>query len=429
MLPALQYLDGAGFDSIEFYVPVVQLKKMVQDLQENPWHWLELGTSLAKKTVLRLHGHGQGLSHMHKSIEDLLGQKVVERGITVVRTSISPWNDYDEIKDDVADLQNMGMKVVLNLIYSVSPRHTDEYFVSRAKAAAALKPYRICLKDVGGLLKPERVRELMPKILPVIGNIPLELHTHSTNSLSLLNVMEAVKHGVRYIHTAVPPLASGTSQPSVFSVARNLKELGYEVDVDLSALEAVKEHFTYIAKQENLPVGELMEYDERLYKHQVPGGMMGTLRFHLKQVGAKHSLDEVLDEVVRVRTDFGYPIMVTPLSQFVGTQSVLNVAMGEQYKVVPDEVIHYALGHWGKEAIEVMDPKVRAKILDRPRARELEKWKPPSRSLDELRKEFGQGLTDEELILRMYVNEEAVKIARQAPIPKPFFTPAIPQFK
>jgi oxaloacetate decarboxylase (Na+ extruding) subunit alpha len=422
-------LDQAGFDSIEFYVPVVQLKKMVQDLQENPWHWLELGTSLAKKTVLRLHGHGQGLSHMHKSIDDLLGQKVVERGVTVVRTSISPWNDYDEIKDDVADLQNMGMKVVLNLIYSVSPRHTDEYFVSRAKGAAALKPYRICFKDVGGLLKPERVRELMPKILPAIGNIPLELHAHSTNSLSLLNVMEAVKHGVRYIHTAVPPLASGTSQPSVFSVARNLKELGYVVDVDLSALEAVKEHFTYIAKQENLPVGELMEYDERLYKHQVPGGMMGTLRFHLKQVGAKHSLDEVLDEVVRVRTDFGYPIMVTPLSQFVGTQSVLNVATGEQYKMVPDEVIHYALGHWGKEAIEVMDPKVRAKILDRPRARELEKWTPPRRSLDELRKEFGQGLTDEELILRMYVNEEAVKIARQAPIPKPFFTPAIPQFK
>ena len=154
MLPALQYLDGAGFDAMEFYVPVVQMKKMIQGLQENPWHWLELGTSVAKKTELRLHGHGQGLSHMHKSIDDLLAKKVMEYGVSVVRTSISPWNDYDEIKDDVQELQQMGMNVVLNLIYTVSPRHTDEYFVGRAKAAAGLRPYRICLKDVGGLLKP-----------------------------------------------------------------------------------------------------------------------------------------------------------------------------------------------------------------------------------------------------------------------------------
>jgi oxaloacetate decarboxylase alpha subunit len=429
MLPALQYLDGAGFDSMEFYVPVVQIKKMIRDLKENPWHWLKLGTSMAKKTVLRLHGHGQGLSHMHKSIDDLLAQKVIEHGITVVRTSISPWNDYDEIKDDVLDLQKMGMKVVLNLIYSVSPRHTDEYFIARAKGAAALKPYRICLKDVGGLLKPERVRGLIPMILPVINNIPLELHAHGTNSLALLNVLEAVKAGVRYIHTAVPPLANGTSQPSIFSVARNLKELDYQVDVDLSALEAVRDHFTYIAKQENLPISENVEYDERLYKHQVPGGMMSTLRHHLKQLGTKHTLDEVLEEVVRVRTDFGYPIMVTPLSQFVGTQAAMNVATGDRYKVVPDEVLHYALGHWGKEAIEVMDKEVRAKILNRPRAKELEKWNPPNLPLEELKKQFGQGLTDEELIVRMYVDEEAVKIARQAPVPQPFFTPAIEHYK
>ena len=429
MLPALQYLDGAGFDSIEFYVPVIQMKKMVQDLRENPWHWLKLGTSIAKNTVLRLHGHRQGLSHMHKSIDDLLAQKVMEHGISVVRTSISPWNDYDEIKDDVLDLHQMGMKLVLNLIYSVSPRHTDEYFVARAKAAAALKPYRICLKDVGGLLKPERVRDLMPKILPVIGNIPLELHAHNTNSLALLNILEAVKAGVRFIHTAIPPLAGGTSQPSIFSVARNLTELGYQVDVDLTPLEAVKDHFTYIAKQENLPVGETLEYDERLYKHQVPGGMMGTLRFHLKQIGTKRSLDDVLEEVVRVRSDFGYPIMVTPLSQFVGTQAVMNVVSGERYKVVPDEVIHYALGHWGKEAIDVMDGTVRAKILNRPRAKEFENWTPPNMSVEELRKQFGQGLTDEELILRMYVDEQALETARQAPIPQPYFTPAIERYR
>ena len=130
-----------------------------------------------------------------------------------------------------------------------------------------------------------------------------------------------------------------------------------------------------------------------------------------------------------MRTDFGYPIMVTPLSQFVGTQAAMNVATGDRYKVVPDEVLHYALGHWGKEAIEVMDKEVRAKILNRPRAKELEKWNPPNLPLEELKKQFGQGLTDEELIVRMYVDEEAVKIARQAPVPQPFFTPAIEHYK
>jgi len=429
MLPALPYVEEASFDSMEFFVPVIQLKKMVLDLQENPWHWLKLGTSIARKTVLRLHGHRQGLSHMHKSIDDLLAQKVIEHGITVVRTSISPWNNYDEIKDEVQDLQNMGMKVVLNLIYSVSPRHTDEYFVTHAKAAAALKPYRICLKDVGGLLKPERVRDLIPKILAVIDDIPLEFHVHCTNGLGLLNTLEAVKAGVRYVHTAIPPLANGTSQPSIFSVAKNLQELGYEPAVDLSVLEPVKEHFSYIAKQENLPIGEVLEYDESLYKHQVPGGMMSTLRFHLRQLGIENRLDEVLEEVARVRADFGYPIMVTPLSQFVGTQAALNVATGERYKVIPEEVTHYALGHWGKEAIEVMDADVRAKILHSPRAKQLENWTPPNLSLEELRKTFGEDLTDEELILAVYVDEQAVRIAREAPIPQPYLTPAIKQLR
>ena len=133
--------------------------------------------------------------------------------------------------------------------------------------------------------------------------------------------------------------------------------------------------------------------------------------------------------MVAVRSDFGYPIMVTPLSQFVGAQAVMNVVRGERYKVVPDEVIHYALGHWGKEAIEVMDQSVRAKILDRGRAKELENWTSPNMSLEDLRKEFGQGLTDEELILRMYIDEQAVNTARQAPMPQPYFTPAIERYR
>lgn len=420
MLPALPDMDEASFEAMEFFVPVVQMKKMVRDLREDPWQWLKLGTARVRKTPLRLHGH-RGLSHVPESVSKLLIQKVIDHGITTVRTS-SPWNDFEELKDEVEELRKMGMNTVVNLVYSVSPRHTDEYFIARAKAAAALKPYRICFKDVGGLLTPERLRELLPKIQAAVGDITLEFHAHCNNSLGPLNVLEAVRHGITHVHTAIPPLANGSSNPSIFNVVNNLRALGYDPDVNVSVLKSVEEHFTYIAKRENLPIGAPVEYDVRYYHHQIPGGMMSTFRFQLRKVGMEHRLEEALEEVVQVRADFGYPIMITPLSQFVATQAAINVMVGERYKEVTDEVIQYALGHWGKEAVEVMDQDVRAKILDRPRARELSNWTPPNLSLEEVRKKYGKHLTDEELILRVYIDEEAVTIARQAPPPQPYLS-------
>ncbi len=422
MLPALPNMDEAGFDEMEFFVPVVQMKKMIRDLKEDPWQWLKLGTSSVKKTKLRLQAYRQGISLIPRAIDMLLVQKVVDHGLTTCRTS-DPWNNYNDLKDKVEELRSLGVGTIVNLIYTESPRHNDEYFVTHIKAALKLKPYRLCLKDVGGLLKPERIRGLFPKLLAEIGNIPLEFHTHGTNGLALLNILEAVKLGVRYVHTAIPPLANGTSQASIFSVAKNLRALGYEPQINESVLKPVEEHFTRIAKRENLPIGQLLEYDETLYSHKVPGGMVSTFRFHLRQAGMDHRLDEVLVETAKVQADFGYPIMVTPFSQFVGTQAVFNVVTGEPYKEVTDEVILYALGHWGKEALEVMDPNVRAKILDRPRAAELAKsTNQEELSLTDLRRKFGENLTDEELILRVYIDEEAVKIARNAPPVQPYLS-------
>lgn len=429
MLPALPNMDEAGYDEMEFYVPVVQMKKMIRDLKEDPWQWLKLGTAAVKKTRLRLQAYRQGISLIPRSIDMLLVQKCVDHGLTTCRTS-DPWNNYDEFEDKVEELRSLGVGTIVNLIYTVSPRHTDEYFVARAKASLKLKPYRLCLKDVGGLLKPERVRELFPKIMAVIGDLPLEFHTHNTNGLALLNILEAVKLGVRYIHTAIPPLANGTSQASIFSVAKNLRALGYEPQINESVLKPVEEHFTYIAKRENLSIGQLVEYDETLYRHKLPGGMVSTFLFHLRQARLEHRLDEVLEETAKVQMDLGYPIMVTPFSQFVGTQAVFNVIVGEPYKEVTDEVILYALGHWGKEALEVMDQNVRAKILDRPRAAELAKSANQEElSIKDLRRKFGENLTDEELILRVYIDEEAVKLVRQAPPVQPYLTSQQPLVK
>ena len=423
ILPALADLDDAGYEAIEFFLPTVQLRKMTRDLREDPWQWVKACVSGVRKTPLRLHGgyKPHSFSKVPASVGKLLNQKMAEYGITTTRTS-HQWNDYEEMKEEVDELRKLGIETVVNLIYSVSPRHTDEYFVARAKSATALKPYRICFKDVGGLLTPERIRELLPKIQAAVGDITMEFHAHCNNGLGPLNVLEVVRLGITHIHTAIPPLANGSSQPSIFNVVKNLQALGYNPDINVSVLKSVEEHFTSVAKRENLPIGIPAEYDLSLYHHQVPGGMISNFRFQLQKVGMEHRLEETLEETVKVRAELGYPIMVTPLSQFVASQAAINVIVGERYKEVTDEVIQYALGFWGKEAVGAMDQDVRAKILDRPRTKAFSNWTPSTLSLEEVREKYGKHLTDEELLLRIYVDEEAVNIAKQAPPPRPYLS-------
>ena len=424
MLPALPDIDRAGFEAIEFFVPTIQLKKLLREFRDNPWHWLKLGSkSVQDPSRLRLHsGYTSYIQEIPKCIGKLMLKIVADCGITVVRES-NYWNDFGDkdLNEEIEEFRKLGMSVVLNLAYSVSPRHNDEYFVSRAKNAAALKPYRICLKDVGGLMTPERVRELVPKIQSAIGRVPLEFHAHCSNGLAPFNILEAVKTGIRHIHAAIPPFANGSSQPSIFGAVRNVQALGYETEVDLSALKAVEEHFTNIAKRESLPIGTPLEYDQAQYRHQIPGGMISNLRFQLEKVGMGDRLEQALEEAVAVRADFGYPIMITPLSQYVGTQAAINVMVGERYKEVSDDVIRLALGQRGEEAIEVMDPDVRAKILNRPRAEELSRLCAfEDIPLQEARMKYGENLTDEELVLEASAGEGAADIARQAPLPQPY---------
>ena len=314
MLPALEQMDEAGFEAMEFFVPIVQLKKMIRDLNENPWEWLRQGAAMAKKTPLRLHaGYKGGLGKVPESVKKLMVQKVIDQGISCARIS-NPWNNFAELREEVDELKRMGMDSVVNIIYSVSPRHTDDYFVKRARAAAKLKPYRLCFKDVGGLLTPERVRELLPKIQAVIGDIVLELHVHCNNGLAPVNVIEAVKLGITHVHTAVPPLANGSSNPSIFNTASNLRSLGHDTLVSEELLKPVEQHFTAIAKRHGFAIGTPFEYDESLYSHQVPGGMISNMENQLREQNALEKLDEVLKEVPRVRKDMGYPPLVTPTS-------------------------------------------------------------------------------------------------------------------
>lgn len=414
MLPALEALDKAGFESMEFFLPNIQLKKMTRELHEDPWQWLKLGAKAAKHTELRLHGgYKGGLAKVPECVSKLLIKRVVDHGITLTRTS-NAWNDFNQVSHEVAEMQRLGMRSVVNIIYSQSPRHDDNYYLSRFREALKTKAYRYCFKDVGGLLTPDRVRALFPEILKILGpKQVLEFHCHSNNGLAPLNVIEAVNCGVRHVHVATPPLASGASQPSVYNVVQNLRYSGYTDTLDLQAIDPARNFLHRVAKEQNFPIGQPEEYDLNLYRHQVPGGMISNLRYQLRRVGMEDRIPETLEEAAQVRADFGYPVMVTPLSQFVGTQAAINVITGKRYGQVTDEVIHYALGNWGQEAVDVMNPEVRQMILSRSRAKDLDSVKHQEPTLKEVRQKYGESLSDEELILRVYVDAEAVETARR----------------
>jgi len=356
-------------------------------------------------------------------------ERVVAHGITLTRSS-DPWNDYEAAAIEIEALKKLGMDVVINIIYSVSPRHTDEYYAERARQAAAIQPYRICFKDVAGLLTPDRARTLIPLIQRNIGAVPLEFHAHCNNGFAPFNYLEAIKLGVDTLHTAIPPLANGSSQPSIFNIASNARALGFRPLIDPEAIKPVEKHFSFIAKLEGHPIGAQREYDHAQYLHQVPGGMISNLRHQLRTMNMENRLQETLEEAGRVRAEFGYPIMVTPLAQFVGSQAAINVVTGERYKEVTDQSIQYALGHWGKEAPLVMDANVKDKILSCPRANDWRKWSPPDLSLEDVRQKFGgAGVSDEELVLRVIVGETAVKTMLAAGGPKEYLSATQPLIK
>jgi oxaloacetate decarboxylase (Na+ extruding) subunit alpha len=422
MLPVAERMDQAGFDAIEL-ISSSHLKKCVRELKEDPWARVRLMSQRITRTPLRLNaGRFSAFDITPKSMYRLFMERMAANGIREARIS-EEWNELEGWTWKVQVSRDVGINPVINLIYSVSPKHTDEYFAQRSRDAASLKVNRLCLKDPGGLLTPDRVKTLVPIIFQNANGIPVELHTHCTTGLGPLCCLEAVKLGIRIVNTALPPLADGSSNPSLFNVAKNLRALGYETLIDEELLKPVSEHFTYIAKREGFPIGAPVEYDYSQYQHQVPGGMISNLRFQLRKVGMEQKIDQALEETMQVRAELGYPIMVTPLSQFVGSQAAINVIVGERYKEVTDQIIQYALGYWGREGAELLDPQVKAKILDRPRAKEWAQWQPPEPTIPEIRKKMNaEGVSDEELLLRWNLSVEEIATMQAAGAPKEYLT-------
>ncbi len=420
IVPIASQMDQAGFVAAEL-ISTAFFKKAVRELREDLWERVRLVSQRMPRTPLRIIcGMRSGFQLLPMSVFTLLMERCAANGIRQTRLS-DPANTMSSLDQAVRIARNAGVEPIANIIFSVSPKHTDEYYAQKAREAASLDVAHLCLKDPGGLLTPERTRALVPVLLRNSNGKLSEIHTHCTTGLGPLCLLEAIQLGIQIVNTAIPPLAYGSSHASVFNVVKNARALGHTPMIETEAIRPVTEHFTLIAKREGLPIGTPVEFESAYYNHQVPGGMISNLRHQLTQLGMEAKLQEVLEETVRVRAEFGYPIMVTPYSQFVGAQAAMNVILGERYREVTDEVIQYALGLRGEEEASSMDPAVTDKILDRSRARELSQWKPPEPSPEELRRKWGgPGISDDDLLLRYFAGVDEVAAMRAAGPPREY---------
>ena len=417
MLPVASRFNEAGFAAVELTAPA-HFKTIVRELREDPWERIRLMSREVTSAPLAVMQHCSiiGFRIVPTSLAQLWMQRLAANGILRGHL-MEASNDFGlRVPDYVRFATDAGMEVALALTYSISPKHTDEYYAQKTRDAVALKVPAIFLKDPGGLLTPERTRTLVPAILRNAGKTPVEFHSHCTTGLAPLCYLEAVRQGIRTLHTAIPPLANASSQPSILTVADNLRHLGYVPRVNEAAVLAVSDHLHYVAKREGRPIGAPVEYDEYQYVHQIPGGVISNLKRQLSQLRLTDKLPQVIAECIEVRKDFGYPIMVTPFSQFMATQAAINVVLGERYKQVADDLIYYALGFWGKEAAAAIDRNVMDKIMSLPRSKELMDWKPPEPSLEEVREQYGGGgLSDDDLLLRYMIgSDDDIKAMRAA---------------
>jgi pyruvate/oxaloacetate carboxyltransferase/glycine cleavage system H lipoate-binding protein len=399
----------------------------VRNLNEDPWERIRVLSKLITRTSLRGSYQIGSLSSFDLStprdIITLWIKRSVANGIK------SFWIcDYQYEMEKFCYFARIakaeGAEIVPALMYTSSPVHTNEHWARKIRLLVEAKEYidRIMIEDASGVITPEGTRELVSTVLKNCDGIPLEFHSHCNSGLAPLCYLEAIRSGATTLHTAVAPLANGTSLPATETILRNARRLGYTSDLNEDALAAVSAHFRKIAEKEGLPIGVPLEYDLFHFEHQVPGGMMTNLTRQLREVGMEHRLDEILEEVVVVRKEFGYPVMATPYSQIVGAQAVENVVSGERYKQITDEAIKYVLGYYGEPVVPI-DANVVDRVMNLSRAKQFVNWKPDGydKSVEELRQEIGPELSDDDLLLKILIPGKSVKRSE----PKKTATPPV----
>jgi oxaloacetate decarboxylase (Na+ extruding) subunit alpha len=401
-------LDQVGYHALDF-TSSTHMAVSVRFHQEDPWERIRRVSSAMPETPLGMITPGMRFISWVPAGEDVMRlafRLVARNGIRRLKIA-DPSNDPARIRRLAAMARQEGIEeIVVGLTYSISAVHTHAYYAERAAALAdCAEMDRMYLKDPGGLLTPDAVRELAVPLLAAAGSRPLELHSHCTIGLAPLVYLEGVQAGFGVVHTAAGPLSRGTSQPEVVATARNLEASGYAHALDLERQAVVAEHFHEIARAKGLPAGAPREFDAAYYRHQLPGGMVTTTRRMLTELRRPELFDAVLEEVTRVRAEMGYPIIVTPVSQFIASQATHNVIDGERWRTVSDETVRYFLGHYGEPPAPV-DPAIADRVLARPQAAKFGDLQPLS--LEGAQERFGRRISEEELLLRLTMPAEQV---------------------
>lgn len=365
MLLILKTMDEAGYHSLEVWGGAT-FDSCLRYLNEDPWERLRAIRKEVKNTKLQMLLRGQNLLGYKNYPDDVVEafvKKSVENGIDVIRV-FDALNDVRNLKTAIKATKEAGGHCQTAISYTTSPVHTVGYFVKLAKEMEEAGADSICIKDMAGVLVPSDSYELVSRIKAEI-SIPLELHTHATGGISEMTYLKAAEAGVDIIDTAISSFSGGTSQPATESVAIALEGLGYDTGLKTEKLSEIAEYFNPIRdrfRKDGMLNPKVKDTEPKALIYQVPGGMLSNLLSQLKDQGLEDRYEEVLKEVPKVRKDLGYPPLVTPLSQMVGTQALMNVISGERYKLVPNEIKDYVKGLYGKPPVPI-EKDIQEKII------------------------------------------------------------------
>ena len=440
MEAVLDELDQGGMMYVEpNMVHSVYFKNAVFNLREDPWEICRLW----KRKIKNMRGCAGAIGLALNSAELAQPKELTRLWIQTTKKNL-PYdisgqivNTTDQTERDfpwlVPMLREEGIELYPMITYGVSPRHTDEYYANFTKELVEKwKPDGIVLKDVMGLLTPDRARTWIPAIMQHTGGIPIVMHSHGMSGNHEKNFVEAMKAGVRIFTTCVPPLAYGSSHPSIFNTIHNAHVLGLKTNIDEKPLRVVEQRLNAIAKQEGFPIGAPQPYDHAVYKYQIPGGVISNTVAQLKQLGIEDKLHEVLEDTAQIIIDLGHPIMITPHSQFIVSQAAINVATGKRYEELLDYMIEFALGIWGDEeaGVPYMDQNLKDRLLNHPNAKILaERWEKrkelaETTTLKQMRADYGMTNASDEDFLLAYVmsGTEQIEIMRKAGPPKRYYT-------
>ena len=416
MLPALPMLDKIGYHSLEVWGGAT-FDACLRFLNEDPWERLRKIRAAAPKTKLQMLFRGQnilGYRHYADDIVEYFVQKSVANGIDIIRI-FDALNDVRNLQTAINATKKEKGHVQAAISYTISPVHNNEFFVKLAKDYENCGADSICIKDMAGLLTPYNAYDLV-KALKKEVKVPIQLHTHYTSGVASMTYLKAIEAGVDVVDCALSPLAMGTSQPPTEPLVETLKGTIYDTGLDLDALTEVSDYFKPLREkylESGLMNTKVLGVDINTLKYQVPGGMLSNLVSQLKQQGKEDKFDEVLKEIPRVRKDLGYLPLVTPTSQIVGTQAVLNVIMGERYKMVSNETKGICRGEYGRTPVPI-DEEFRKKIIGNEKAitcRPADLLKP---ELSKMKNECAEWIEQEEDVLSYALfGQVAVKFFEQ----------------